>query len=72
MANAKIFEEVWEEKYMLEELMKAVGFDKVIAEKDQEIIQMENEIAEKDRYIAEKDRLIDKLLAENAALKAIQ
>ena len=72
LANKGIFAEVWEEKYMLEELMEAVGLDKIIAEKNKEIVEMENQLADKDRDIAEKNSLIEKLMMENAALKAAQ
>ena len=72
LANKEIFAEVWEEKYMLEELMEAVGLDKIIAEKNKEIVEMENQLADKDRDIAEKNSLIEKLMMENAALKAAQ
>ena len=72
LANKGVFAEVWEEKYMLEELMEAVGLDKIIAEKNKEIVEMENQLADKDRDIAEKNSLIEKLMMENAALKAAQ
>ena len=58
----EILEESIEER--IEERIKD-RIDKVVAEKDRDI-------AERDRNLAEKDRLIEKLIAENRALKAAQ
>ena len=74
-SNKNVFTTVWRENYMLdgtvlEELMEAVGLDKVIAEKDRDIAEKDRNIAEMSRNIAEKDSIIAKLLEENAALKS--
>ena len=67
MANMEVYRELLEDEDMMdeitEEFMKATGLDKVIAEKDRNI-------AEKDRDLEDMRKIVEKLMAENAALKA--